>query len=168
MSGENELQIETKTDNKLEQELKTAEEYLDKLKISSFKLDPSIEDIINLSNEEIQSLDSQICFNYAFQLNRYAAFIQKEENKWNSVLYWAEHNLRIVFGKYARDYGDKWTKYDERKDIVLVDNKWAVNLNRIILETQLKAKSLYMLSNKINAMSKLLEGLAHAKKTSNY
>jgi hypothetical protein len=160
--------IESLTDKRLTQEIEEAKAYLDKLKLNTLKPDPRIEEILNLSDEDIQRSDQQICFQYAFQLNRYAAFIQTEENKWNSILYWAEHNLKIVIGKFGRDYGDKYTSYEERKNIVIVENEWAITLNKLVLETQLKAKSLYMVSNKINSMSKLLEGLAHAKKTSNY
>jgi len=156
---------ESITEEKIKEALEKINEYLTKLKLKNIQVDDEMEYILNLSNEQISRLDAQLCWQYAFQLNKHSMIVQQNENEWNTVLSWAEHNMRVVIGKYSRNYGgDKYMSYEEKKNMIAVDNSWGEVLNKIILEATMKVKSLYFISNKLTSQAKLLEGLAYAKK----
>ncbi len=164
MSGEHELRI----DSKLTEEINQTKQYLEKIKLKSIKVDPFIEKILGMDSGELHRLDQHVCFEYAFKLKSYSAFLQLEENEWNAILYWSEHNMKIIVGKYGRNYGDGYTSFEEKKGIVAVENSWASVLNKMILDAKLKTISLNMMSAKIHGLSTLLESLAHAKKIYNH
>ena len=88
-------------------------------------------------------------------LAQYATILQKEINGHLAKLEWAKHNLHIVIGKNSSNYGDKWTKFDERSSKVIVDNIYAISLNKMIIESTLRIKSLEFLAGKIFSISQI-------------
>jgi hypothetical protein len=122
---------------------------------------------MSLTYDDLIKLDRQVCDAYAFELVKFSLLLQKEENFLKGKLIWAEHNMDIIIGKYAKTYGDKFTSYEERKSIVRTDNEFAISLNKMILDIKMKLSNLFGISNKITSLSKILESLSYGKKTSN-
>lgn len=163
MSGEQELTIE----NRFAEDYKSSLELLQKLGLNGLKYDPQTEAILNLTHEELQKLDQHVCYGIAYELKKYVILLKKEENAIKAKLIWAEHNMDIMFGKYAKKYGDQYTSYEERKNMLKTDNQHAITLNKIILDAKLKIATIDSLSMQISNLFKILEGLSYAKKNYN-
>lgn len=162
MSGNTESKIE----NRFQADYEIVKQYLQSVGLNVVKYNPQSEFILTLTYDDLIKLDRQVCDAYAFELMRFSAVLQKEENFLKGKLIWAEHNMEIVIGKYGKMYGDKFTPYEERKNMVRVDNEFAIELNKMIVDVKLKLTNLYGISNKIVSLSKILESLSYGKKTS--
>jgi hypothetical protein len=163
MSGNTESNVE----NRFNEDYQDTVDLLKKLGLNNVKLDPQIELLLNLTNDDLQKLDQQVCYGMAYELKKYVIFLKKEENYLKARLIWAEHNLEMLFGKYAKTYGDKFTSYEERKNILRTDNQYAIELNKMVLNMKLKLASIDSLSMQISNLFKILEGLSYAKKNYN-
>lgn len=157
---------ESVVDNRFDKEYSVVLDYLNNIGFRAIKYNTEAEFILELNYDTLLKLDSQTCNVYAYELCKYSLFIQKEENYLKGRLIWAEHNLNIMYGKYGRTYGDKFTPYEERKNMVLTTDEFAIALNSMILDVKLRLSNLHMITNKITSLHKILEGLSYGKKAS--
>jgi hypothetical protein len=165
MSGEQESQITNKalesTSELWAKQLEAINQYLEQIGLSKILYNSEIEESLALTREEIQHMPDNERIAHAFVLMQYSAFLQKENNEHSAKLKWAEHNLKIMYGKEARKYGDKYTSYEERMDMVLGDNSFANALNKMVLAASMRVKSLEFMASKINAMAQILRGFGN-------
>lgn len=115
-----------------------------------------IEYILSLNKEQIEKLSTQDCISYSLLLNRYALYLQKVSNRLNNKVRWATHNMNIIIGKEANNYGTTYSKFDERALMVKTQNTYAIALNKIVLEEGAKLAELEFLASKIQAIAKSL------------
>lgn len=144
------------------------DDYAKAIGINALKFCDEVTPILELKSEELRKLDEQTAGIYAFKLAQYSAFLQKEVNRHSSKFKWANHNLNIIVGKVYNNYGDKYTKLDEKKILVINDNEVAQSLNKIILETSLRLEELSFLSTRVNTMSSILVEIQKSKRAERY
>jgi hypothetical protein len=83
--------------------------------------------------------------------------VQLEHNRQNAKQKWATHNLDIIIGKEQANYGDKYTKYEVRKAMIIADNEYAKALHKVIIDTDCNIEELNFLSSRINSLGEILK-----------
>jgi hypothetical protein len=86
----------------------------------------SVEEYINMTRTEIESMTPEGCGAASLQISSYIYYLQKIINKYKSRLNWLEQLSREEIGKISRDY--QIYSYEEKKCAMLVDNTY---LNKI-------------------------------------
>ena len=137
--------------------------YDTKVGISNIKYNNTAKQFLELSYEELNSYDEEECCIAAYGLEQYALFLQKEINRNQAKCNWASENIVKVIGKVGNNYGDKWTKYEMRRAMVIEDNEYANALNTLLMEMSIKVTELAFLSKNVTSMSNTLKSLARSK-----
>jgi hypothetical protein len=128
----------------------------------------AIEEILNLTTEQLKQLNAEECGINSFLLMQYSTFLQKEINRHAAKQRWANSSIDILLGKYGQQYGDKWTKVDERKILLIADNSYAKALNEMIRFSSVVMEDLSYLAKKIETMAIHLSELQKTKRGNSY
>lgn len=161
MSG----QAESKAvDERLKEAESILNEYDSRFLVNKLIVNPEVDNILEMKQNELRALSREDCFNYAFILAQFAAALQKEHNRQYAKLKWANHNLDIVVGSEYANYGDKFTKYEVKKILIIEDNIYAKTLNKIILDAITKLEEFNFISTRISNMSDILKEYGKGKK----
>ena len=161
-SGEVESTIESKI-LKYEEEL---DAIIDKIGISYFKDDVSIE-ALNLNYEQLSKMDQQECCILSYKLQQYGLYINSVYNRLENIKNWAENYLNVIIGKYCKNYGTTYTKFEEKKAAIIAENSAAEALLKVILKVGGKAKEISGLSQKIQSMATTLLEISKSKRVYN-
>tara|TARA_R100001244_G_scaffold120565_3_gene90183 strand:- start:1690 stop:2181 length:492 start_codon:yes stop_codon:yes gene_type:complete len=113
MNGENELSIE-----QLDKFIQDLEDYVSSEGVISAKLNPEIENIINLTGFELKSLTGEECCEKAFCLQGYCNFLQKIYNTHLVRTRWCEEFINHAVAKQANNF-DKYTKWEVKVAAVI-------------------------------------------------
>lgn len=151
MSGQNELTVEERW-----AEVDTLLEDYKKKLFLKLQVNPDVENILNLREIQIKTLDKETSNAYSYLLMQHSLYIQEEYNYHATKNAWAKHNMEIVLGRLAPNYGNKYTKWEEKKAAIILENKYAKILNEFIRETTLRMETLSFIAKKIEIMSTIL------------
>lgn len=143
---------------------KTLDDYDHKFLLHKIHINSEIEKILELREEQLKILPKELCFTYGFLLCEFGLAIQKEQNRNLSKKKWAEHNLNIVIGREGNNYGDKYTKYEIRRAMIIVDNEYAKLLNNVIIQSDLYIEELNFLSTRISMLGEILNNYGRSKR----
>lgn len=163
ISGENKSLTESRKDDFIEK----LDEVLKNLIVPEPKVSNNIEDILSLTYQQLKEISIQECNIFAYQLKQYSYYVQMKENRFKNIERWSKESMRGIFGKYAQEYGTQYSKYEERCDMVIADNSYALALNKIIILAGGQAKELEGLSYRLLDMSKSLADIALSKRKNN-
>ena len=89
MSGNN----ESSKNSELESLIQSLEEYSKNKGIITAAVNPEVEEIINLTEDNLKNLNPEECLRKAFLLSGYCGYIQKIENRHRVKLRWCESML---------------------------------------------------------------------------
>lgn len=142
---------------------KELDSIIDKIGISFVKDDVAIE-TLNLTHSQLNAMDQQECCILSYKLQQYGLYINSIYNRLENIKNWAEQRLSVIVGKYAKNYGDIYTKYEEKRSAVIAENSAAEAYLKIILKAGGKAKELNTVSQKISAMATTLLEISKSKR----
>lgn len=162
-NGENVFSEEATTEQKWKNLEKILNDYQDKLSLN-IKKNESAEILLNVDENVLKNMTAEECGIKAIVLLQFSTFIQKEINRHNAKNRWADSNLNFMVGKYGQSYGDKFTKFEERKAMMIADNSFAKALNDMIKLSSVICEDLSYISKKIENMSNLLAELQRTKR----
>lgn len=131
------------------------------------KLDEEVDKAMNLSSNELKVASLVDLASYTYKLQTYSYYLQKQANRVKNLYRWANHNLSIIVAKEGHNYGSQYTKYDERRNMVAVGNSYAVQLNKIILDSGARLEEIEHLSNKIASVAKTLQDIQQIRRYNN-
>lgn len=163
-SGQNDLTVQ----QKLVEAEKILDDYSKSIGTTALKFNNEVETILGLKIDELRRFNEEECGLNAYCLAQYATFIQKEVNRHSAKLKWANHNLDIVVAKVSTNYGDKFTKWEVKRSLVVNDNEFAKALNKIVLEATLRVEELSFISSRIDKMSQILIELQKTRRAEKY
>jgi hypothetical protein len=152
---------------RVEDELAKIEQMLDEYRIKlgcNIKRNQDIDNVLNYSFAQLQALTIEDCAIYAFLLEQYSMYIQQEWNRHSAKKKWAEHNLNVMVGKYGDEYGNNYTKFEEKKFKLIADNSYAQKLSELIRETSVVCEDLSFIAMKVGTQSQHLQELRKSKK----
>lgn len=130
-------------------------------------IDPVMEQALNFSIDELNGMDVADIANYAYKLQSYSLYIQRQYNRVKNLYRWANHNLTIITAKEGNQYGNQYTKYEEKKAFVAAGNSYGVQLNKVILDAGARMEELDSLSTRIASVSKALSDIQQCRRFNN-
>ena len=159
-------EFEVKSDS-VKSRIDTLDSFLDKhdkeLGLGKVMLNTEAQQFLNLSYAELNRYDEQECNVASYILEQYAFFLQKYTNRLQARYDWASDNIEKVVAKFASNYGDKFTKYEMRKQMIIADNEYAGAMYAIVMETRVKSADIAFIVKNITSISNTLKSLARSK-----
>lgn len=159
MSGEEEFYVQSR----VEEFEKDLEELIDSLKLR-VKIEPVIEEALTLSYDQLKNIHYEECEILSYKLTQYGVYIQTTQNRFTNIKKWAENNINIICAKEHNNYGDKYTKYEEKKYLIIAHNLYAKALFNLLNKVSAKEQELYNVSQKIQNLSQSLHNVGISKK----
>lgn len=139
-------------------------DYFVKLKVP-LQLDDEVENVINLTLNDIRGLTPKECYEYAYVLDKYAFYLQKEYNFHSARNVWAEQNLYVAISiAINQQQFGTYIKFEEKKMSVIRDNTLCNQLDKMLASTNMKLGALNSLSMKVNTIAKTLKDLGYSKR----
>jgi hypothetical protein len=158
--------LELTIDEKIKKYEKELDDIIEKVGISFYKDEASIE-ALKLSYEQLRDMDQRECCILSYNLQQYGLYIQSVVNRLNSISYWINESINKIVGKNCKNYGNDYTKFEEKKSAIIAENEAANYLMSILVKSSGKTKELYGLSAKINTMAATLLEISKSKRTNN-
>lgn len=138
--------------------------YVAGLGLGSITYSSEVEKALNFKADELRGLNSEECGVYAYKLQQFALFIQKEKNRSKNISNWIDNNIKILIAKEGKSYGDNFTKYDMIRSSIITFDTYGEALGKLYDEFNSKSEELDQISNKIAAISKTLSDLQYTKR----
>lgn len=129
----------------------------------SLSVDESIINAVHLSYEQLSKIHPDECNILAFKLKQYAIYLQQKENRFRTLKNWTLNKLNVIVGQEASNYGNTYTKFEEKRLNVIAGNTFATLLNKKYLEYSSYENELSFLSSKITELAKALSDIRYNK-----
>lgn len=158
--------LELAIDEKIKKYEKELDDIIEKIGISFYKDEASIE-ALKLTYSQLRDMDQRECCILAYNLQQYGLYIQSVTNRLNSISYWLNESINKIVGKYAKNYGTDYTKFEEKRAAIIAENEAANHLMSLLIKASGKNKELYSLSTKIGSMANTLLEISKSKRVNN-
>jgi len=132
----------------------------------SIDQNPDVSYALNLSRDQLSKMSPDDCGELAYVLSQQSAYLQKEINKYNQRIQWANTNIDSMICSQVDNYGSRYTTYDNRRMLAVKDNEYTMKLYEIAVQSQRVVDRLAYLPGKISYMSKTLIELQQTKRRS--
>lgn len=131
------------------------EEYSKKKGIITAKINPEVEEIINLVGDDLKSLKPEECLRKAFLLSGYCGYVQKIENKHRVKLQWCEDVLYKMSVEHDRLF-TQYMKWEQKLHTLSLNDDFA----RRVMEARNAAHSnVVWIENKVRDMRRQVDAL---------
>jgi hypothetical protein len=136
---------------------------LDKIQYSNYAFD-----IINKPYTLLEKMTESECGEACFTLRQYVLYLQKEKNRNNVRLKWANTELLRLLAASAGKYGDTFVKFDEKTARLAYDNVAAGVLMNIVTHATARMTEVEGITTQINLIADTLRDLQSAKRGERY
>ena len=120
----------------------------------------NINRLINLRSEDIRKLRTEECAFHAYELYAYAEYLEAVSTKEKIVLDWAENSIWYIVSDRISQYGDKYTKWQEKYYSAVKENPLASEILKIKNHAEARTKTLEGTANRIQRMAEILNNLS--------
>lgn len=156
-------------EEKLNEFLSSIDDWIKSKNIINIKpKNSNVEMILTLSVEELQKLNQETCLQYAYELYSYSEYIETIKNKENAILEWADSSIWFIICKLINQYGDKYTKWQEKYHAAIKENPLAVDILKIKNHASARVSMLSGKVETIKKMAELLQNLGSSKRRSQW
>lgn len=164
MSGENESRTLTAKDA-----LKEFESLVDKYETDINLLFPkcqpsNIESALNLTEQDLNQMNSEECGAKAHTLSQYILYLQKEINRNTIRVNWAKNKMNLLIAAKFNEYGDKYTKVEIKMGMLCKENTYAAAINGILQHAEARITSLTNITMHVSLICNTLMSLQTSKR----
>lgn len=158
-NGEN-LSVE----ERLEKFERVISDYSNSVGLDKIIYNKEVDEVLYYSESQIKNLDREGCKEKAFLLSQYAATLQRETNKQNIRLNWAEKELdRLVAKLYSNYSSSTYDKYEVVKGRILNGDSTAAALYTIIQNADARKTELTSMAYRVESMGAILKSLGDSR-----
>ena len=150
-------------EQKLNEFMEAVEAWKSSKNIAPIKENEEIEIILNLKTQDIKSLSGEDRASYAYELYAYAEYIETQKVKEGIVLDWAESSIWYIISKTINQYGDKYTKWQEKYYSAVRENPLASEILKIKNHAEARVKTLDGKADRIQSMAQILNSLSRRR-----
>ena len=143
-------------EQKLNEFMEAVEAWKSSKNIAPIKENEEIEIILNLKTQDIKSLSGEDRASYAYELYAYAEYIETQKVKESIVLDWA-------ISQTINQYGDKYTKWQEKYYSAVRENPLASEILKIKNHAEARVKTLDGKADRIQSMAQILNSLSRRR-----
>ena len=150
-------------EEKLNEFMEAVEAWKSSKNIAPIKENEEIEIILNLKTQDIKSLSGEDRASYAYELYAYAEYIETQKVKENIILDWAESSIWYIICQTINQYGDKYTKWQEKYYSAVRENPLASEILKIKNHAEARVKTLDGKADRIQSMAQILNSLSRRR-----
>lgn len=150
-------------EKKLNEFLSSIDEWVNCHGIAKIENNENIEHILNLKFDQIKALTEEECLAYSYELYAHSEYIERVKEKERSVLEWAESSIWYIICSTVNQYGDKYTKWQEKYFLAVKENPLASEILKIKNYAQARLGSISTYSDNLKKMADLLNNIARRK-----
>jgi hypothetical protein len=143
--------------------ISTIENWIKSVGIIEVKKDDEVENILNLGIDQIKSLDYNECCTYSYKLSVYAEYIDSLLSKQKIAMDWADDGIWYIISDKINNYGDKYTKWQEKYFRSIKENPLASQILKVKNSASARIKALEDKSQNIKKLSDILLTLSKRK-----
>jgi hypothetical protein len=141
------------------------EQYINSQHIGLTKINPEVVTILNYESTHLDSLTSEKCLSSAYVLFSYADYLQSLYNSNLVKMHWAIDAINRVICPALKQYGDKYTKHEQKYYEAINDNEFARSLNNIKMHATARVD---MLTEKMRDVRRMGDVLIELSKRKQY
>lgn len=127
-------------------------------------LDSTVEELLDISYDDLLSMNSKECAARSFKLSGYAMHIQGLFNQTKARLNWCEDSLNYILSKEWASY-DPYMKYEVKRQAVIMNNEFAKKVEK--LRSRLQAR-ITVLDGKLIDVRNMAEKLNELSRRKSY
>ena len=161
MTGSNQFST---ADDQFKRFIDATDSYINNSGLDLVKYNKDVETILNLTPFELRSLNSEECGEKAYAVFAYASYVQTEYNRNLEKLNWSNDALWRILASEMKQYGDRYTKWEEKYHQALRGNDFASSLHTIKLHAQARFNRLQDKIKDIRRMGDILVELQRSKR----
>ena len=150
-------------EEKLNEFMEAVEVWKSSKSIAPIKQNEEIEIILNLKTQDIKSLSGEDRASYAYELYAYAEYIETQKVKESIILDWAESSIWYIICQTINQYGDKYTKWQEKYYSAVRENPLASEILKIKNHAEARVKALDGKADRIQSMAQILNSLSRRR-----
>ena len=148
---------------KLNEFIDAVEAWKSSKSIAPIKQNEEIKIILNLKTQDIKSLSPENKASYAYELYAYAEYVESQKVKESIVLDWAESSIWYIISQTINQYGDKYTKWQEKYYSAVRENPLASEILKIKNHAEARVKTLDGKADRIQSMAQILNNLSRRR-----
>lgn len=126
-------------------------------------VDNVIGEALNMTYEQIKNIHAEECAILCYKLAQYATYLQMTINRYKNLRRWAENNLNLMMGKYGNNYGTQYTKFEEKRSALIVDNDHAKSLYDVWLKYGSLEEELSEIANRVRYISQTIQEVKNVR-----
>jgi len=131
--------------------------------IQAVKPNPAIDEILNINRDQLRRLTHNQCLEYAYELYAYSEYLDSLLCKEQIAFDWADDSIWYVIADKIDQYGDKYTKWQEKYFKAVKENPLATQIVKVKTYSSARIKVLQNKISTIKKMSEILSSLAKRK-----
>jgi|TARA_B100000678_G_scaffold288723_1_gene297766 hypothetical protein len=147
-------------EEKLNEFLQAVEDWASCRHIAKVKEKKDVVNILNLTSSDLQTLTASECLCHAYELYAYAEYIETIRTKENTILEWADSSIWYIISTALQQYGDKYTKWQEKYYSAVKENPLASEILKIKGHAEARVNVLRDKANRIHRMAEILNSLS--------
>ena len=141
------------------------ERYINGQHVGLTNINPEVVAILNFEAAHLDSMTSEKCLSCAYVLFAYADYLQSIYNSNLVKMHWATDAINKVISPVLKQYGDKYTKHEQKYYEAINDNEFARSLNNIKMHATARV---YMLTDKMRDVRRMGDVLIELSKRKKY
>ena len=150
-------------EEKLNEFIEAVEAWKSSKSIAPIEENTEIKIILNLKTQGIKSLSGEDRAAYAYELYAYAEYIESQKVKESIILDWAESSIWYIISQSINQYGDKYTKWQEKYYSAVRENPLASEILKIKNHAEARVKTLEGTANRVQSMAQILNNLSRRR-----
>ena len=150
-------------EEKLNEFVEAVEAWKSSKSIAPIEENTEIKIILNLKTQDIKSLSGEDRAPYAYELYAYAEYIESQKVKESIILDWAESSIWYIISQSINQYGDKYTKWQEKYYSAVRENPLASEILKIKNHAEARVKTLEGTANRVQSMAQILNNLSRRR-----
>lgn len=151
-------------DQELEQYLKNVEKIAPKL---FFSFSDNVWDVINSTYEDRACWTPEEISNHIFEIHKFEIFLKHEISRHTTKIAYLNRLRKNMAGKHAMQYGDKFTKWEERVTRYEANDGYCLRLQELILDSEAYINEIKSHAYGLDNLARALSNIYYSKKGRN-
>ena len=123
----------------------------------------NINKLVDLKSLDIKQLTAEEKASGAYELYVYAEYLEQARTKEKIILDWAESSIWYIIADRMSQYGDKYTKWQEKYYSAIKENPLASEIFKIKNHAEARVKTLDGTADRIQRMAEILNNLSKSR-----
>tara|TARA_R100000008_G_C3499983_1_gene123161 strand:- start:65 stop:526 length:462 start_codon:yes stop_codon:yes gene_type:complete len=147
-------------ETKLNEFIEAIEVWKSSKQLPPIRENDNINRLLELKSADIKKLTSEDRASGAYELYIYAEYLQQIKTKEKIILDWAESSIWYIIADRVSQYGDKYTKWQEKYYSAVKENPLASEVFKIKNHAEARVKTLDGTVDRVQRMAEILNNLS--------